>query len=69
MSQLPPPPGYPPPPPPLPLPPGPVYYAPAPAPHSQAVRADQVESTLDDLDLLRQLSTADSAESGHPDAM
>jgi hypothetical protein len=35
----------------------------------EVVGANQVESTLDDLDLLRQLSTADSAESGHPDAM
>ena len=35
----------------------------------EVVRANQVESTLDDLDLLRQLSTEDSAEGGHPDAM
>jgi len=47
----------------------PGALAPAPAPHSQAVRADQVESTLDDLDLLRQFGTANSAESVHNDAM
>jgi len=39
------------------------------AQRGQIVRADQVESTLDDLDLLRQFGTADSAESVHPDAM
>jgi len=39
------------------------------APQHEAVRANQVENTLDDLDLLRQLGTAESAESGHPDAM
>jgi anti-sigma factor RsiW len=42
---------------------------PAVAPQSQTVRADQVESTLDDLDLLRQFGAANSAESVHPDAM
>lgn len=47
--------------------PGP--FAPAPAPHGQIVRADQVEKTLDDLDLLRQFGTADSAERVHPDAL
>jgi anti-sigma factor RsiW len=47
--------------------PGPL--APAPAPHNQTVRADQVERTLDDLDLLRQFSAAKSAESVHPDAL
>jgi anti-sigma factor RsiW len=35
----------------------------------EAVRANQVENALDDLDLLRQLGTAESAEGGHPDAM
>jgi len=39
------------------------------APHSEIVRANQVENTLDDLDLLRQFGAADSAESVHPDAM
>jgi anti-sigma factor RsiW len=39
------------------------------APRGEIVRADQVESTLDDLDLLRQFGTANSAESVHPDAM
>lgn len=33
------------------------------------VRASQLEKTLDDLDLLRQLGTSDSAESAHPNAM
>jgi anti-sigma factor RsiW len=42
--------------------------APAAAP-GETVRADQVESTLDDLDLLRQFSTANSAESVHPGAL
>jgi len=37
--------------------------------HSEVVRANQVERTLDDLDLLRQFGTADSTESAHPDAM
>jgi anti-sigma factor RsiW len=46
--------------------PGPI--APV-ARHGEAVRANQVERTLDDLDLLRQFGTADSAESVHPDAM
>ena len=35
----------------------------------EAVRADQVERTLDDYELLRQFSAASSVESGHPDAM
>jgi hypothetical protein len=39
------------------------------APRGESVRANQVESTLDDLDLLRQFSTADSAEGVHSDAM
>lgn len=39
------------------------------APHREVVHASQVERTLDDLDLLRQLGTADTAESGHPHAM
>ncbi len=40
------------------------------APHrSETVRADQVERTLDDIELLRQFSAATSAESGHTDAM
>ena len=43
--------------------------APAAVPPSQTVRADQVESTLDDLDLLRQFGAANSAEGAHPDAM
>jgi len=47
----------------------PGRLAPAAAPHGQIVRASQVERTLDDLDLLRQFGTADSAESVHPDAM
>jgi|SRR5580704_7374049 anti-sigma factor RsiW len=46
--------------------PGPI--APV-SPHSEIVRANQVESTLDDLDLLRQFGTSDAAESGHPHAM
>jgi anti-sigma factor RsiW len=33
------------------------------------VRANQVEKTLDDLDLLRQFSAADSAENVHPNVM
>lgn len=37
--------------------------------HREIVRANQVERTLDDLDLLRQFGTADSAEGAHPDAM
>jgi len=39
------------------------------APRGEIVRANQVESTLDDLDLLRQFGAPDSAESAHPDAM
>jgi len=38
-------------------------------PGGQAVRAEQVESALDDLDLLRQLGTANSADDVHPDAL
>jgi anti-sigma factor RsiW len=38
-------------------------------PRGDLVRANQVEKTLDDLDLLRQFSAADSAESGHPHVM
>lgn len=39
------------------------------SPRGEVVRASQVESTLDDLDLLRQFGTADSTESAHPNAM
>jgi anti-sigma factor RsiW len=39
------------------------------APRGEIVRANQVERTLDDLDLLRQFGAADSTESAHPDAM
>ncbi len=39
------------------------------APRVDTVHATQVERTLDDLELLRQFSTAESAESAHPDAM
>jgi anti-sigma factor RsiW len=46
--------------------PGPI--APA-APRGEVVRANQVERTLDDLDLLRQFGPADSTESTHPHAM
>jgi len=46
--------------------PGPI--APV-AAQREAVRANQVENALDDLDLLRQLGTADSTEGGHPDAL
>ena len=35
----------------------------------EVVRANQVERTLDDLELLRQFGTADSKESAHSDAM
>jgi anti-sigma factor RsiW len=35
----------------------------------EAVRADQVERTLHDLELLRQFSSASSSEGGHADAM
>ncbi|MGA2736115.1 MAG: zf-HC2 domain-containing protein [Bryobacteraceae bacterium] len=45
----------------------PDYIAPA-ARSGEIVRANQVERTLDDLDLLRQFGTADSGESAHPDA-
>jgi anti-sigma factor RsiW len=38
------------------------------APRGEIVRANQVERTLDDLDLLRQFGTADSGESAHPNA-
>lgn len=46
--------------------PGPISPV---ARHGEIVRANQVERTLDDLDLLRQFGTADSAEGAHPDAM
>jgi anti-sigma factor RsiW len=39
------------------------------AEHREAVRANQVENTLDDLDLLRQFGAADSAESRPPGAL
>jgi anti-sigma factor RsiW len=45
----------------------PGYRAPD-ARGGEIVRANQVERTLDDLDLLRQFGTADSGESAHPDA-
>jgi anti-sigma factor RsiW len=35
----------------------------------EVVRANQVETTLDDLDLLRQFGAADSPEGAHPDAL
>jgi anti-sigma factor RsiW len=39
-------------------------------PHAETVRAEQVERTLDDLELLRQFGAENSAESGaHPHAM
>lgn len=38
-------------------------------PRGESVRAKQVETTLDDLELLQQFGAAGSAESGHPDAM
>src|SRR5579863_1600022 len=38
-------------------------------PRSPTVRADQVESTLEDLELLRQFGAVNSPESGHSDAM
>jgi anti-sigma factor RsiW len=47
--------------------PGPVGSSTAPPSH--IVRADQVETTLDDLELLRQFGPPNSAESVHPDAM
>jgi len=47
----------------------PIIVAPA-AQRQDSVRANQVERTLDDLELLRQFSAAGSAsESAHPDAM
>jgi anti-sigma factor RsiW len=46
--------------------PGPPQVAP---PHGEVVRANQVERTLDDLDLLLQFGTSDSAKSGHHNAM
>jgi anti-sigma factor RsiW len=46
----------------------PVRFAPAAQP-GETVRADQVERTLDDLDLLRQFGTANAEENVHPDAM
>jgi anti-sigma factor RsiW len=39
------------------------------AEHGETVRADQVERTLDDLDLLGQFGTAKAEENVHPDAM
>lgn len=47
----------------------PDSLAPAPKPQGKIVRAEQVEKTLDDLDLLRQFDSPKSAESGHTDAM
>jgi anti-sigma factor RsiW len=38
-------------------------------PSSEVVRADQVERTLDDLELLRQFGTASQAETPHADTM
>jgi len=38
-------------------------------PRAQTVRAEQVEKTLEDLELLRQFGSANSAESAHSDAM
>jgi anti-sigma factor RsiW len=38
-------------------------------PRAETVRAEQVETTLDDLELLRQFAPAGSAEGGRPDAM
>ena len=46
----------------------PVAMAPA-AAQPQAVRAVQVEKTLDDLDLLRQLGAADTTKEGETDAL
>lgn len=46
----------------------PTPVAPA-APPGQIVRANQVERTLDDLELLRHFNAADTAQSPHPDAM
>jgi anti-sigma factor RsiW len=46
----------------------PGVVAPA-AAEREAVRAQQVENTLDDLDLLRQFGAADSAENGHTGAL
>jgi anti-sigma factor RsiW len=46
----------------------PIHPAPA-APNGNIVRANQVERTLDDIELLRQFNSAGSAESAHPDAM
>jgi hypothetical protein len=47
----------------------PATIGPAAAKQAPIVRADQVESTLDDLDLLRQFGTANSTEGAHPDAL
>jgi anti-sigma factor RsiW len=38
-------------------------------PRGEVVRADQVERTLDDLELLRQFGTANQAEAPHSDTM
>ncbi|MGD0361098.1 MAG: zf-HC2 domain-containing protein [Bryobacteraceae bacterium] len=46
----------------------PTPVAPA-APAGQIVRANQVERTLDDLELLRHFNAADTDQSPHPDAM
>lgn len=46
----------------------PVKTAPA-MQRGETVRAEQVERNLDDLELLRQFGAANSAESGHSDAM
>lgn len=46
------------------------HPATAPVPtRAESVRAEQVERTLDDLELLRQFTPAGSAESGHSDAL
>jgi hypothetical protein len=47
----------------------PAPIVPAAARQGPIVRADQVESTLDDLDLLRQFGATNSAEGAHPDAL
>ena len=39
------------------------------APAAPIVRANQVERTLDDLELLRHFNAADTDQSPHPDAM
>jgi anti-sigma factor RsiW len=47
----------------------PSPLVPRPAAHGQIVRAEQVEKTLDDLELLHQFDTAKSTEGSHPDAL